>query len=233
MAVLNTIKHIFFDLDDTLWDFELNSAAVLQQLFTEFNLSQKLNTDFHTFHVGYKKINAELWRAYYQKQLVKEELRNQRFHQTFLAFGYEAYSESLNVSELYLNRSPHGTILKPNCLEVLDYLKPNYQLHIITNGFKEVQHIKLQSCNLSSYFKNVIISEEHGLIKPDVAIFRLAEQLSNAQAKECVMIGDNLESDIQGGKNAGWETIHFNDNSLQNSTHFKSIKSLEELKGML
>ncbi len=233
MAVLNTIKHIFFDLDDTLWDFELNSAAVLQQLFTEFNLSQKLNTDFHTFHVGYKKINAELWRAYYQKQLVKEELRNQRFHQTFLAFGYEAYNESLNVSELYLKRSPNGTILKPNCLEILDYLKPNYQLHIITNGFKEVQHIKLQSCNLSSYFKNVIISEEHGLIKPDVAIFRLAEQLSGALPYECVMIGDNLESDMQGGKNAGWETIYFNDNSHQNSTHFTSIKNLEELKGLL
>jgi putative hydrolase of the HAD superfamily len=230
MTHLSNIKHIFFDLDDTLWDFELNSAAVLQQLFTEFKLAQKLNADFHTFHVGYKKINAELWRLYYQKQLVKEELRNQRFHQTLLAFGYANYEESLAISELYLQRSPYGTILKPNCIEVLDYLKPKYQLHIITNGFKEVQHIKLQSCGLSSYFENVIISEEHGLIKPDVAIFRLAERLSGASDKECVMIGDNLESDITGGKNAGWETIHFNDSNHHTTTNFRSIKNLEELK---
>jgi putative hydrolase of the HAD superfamily len=233
MVDLSAVKHVFFDLDDTLWDFEKNSEQVLNVLFNEFNLFSKLNTDFNTFHIGYKKVNAELWRAYYQKQIKKEELRNKRFHYTFLEFGYEAYEESLSVSECYLQRSPYGKILKPNCLTTLDYLKNKYILHIITNGFKEVQHIKMQSSGLNPYFKNVLISEDHGLTKPDTAIFRLAEKYSGATSTECIMIGDNLESDMQGGRNAGWKTIFFGTNSKKNEVIDAKISDLSELKGLL
>lgn len=223
------IKHIFFDLDDTLWDFEKNSGDVLEQLFGEYNLSAKLKTDFTVFHSTYREVNNEFWRQYYQRKIDKQYLRNNRFNETFKKFGYNNYEENLLVTEQYLQRSPYGKQLKDNCIDVLNYLKPNYQLHIITNGFKEVQNIKLDNSGLRNYFNQIIISEEHALTKPDVKIFRLAEQFANCKARECVMIGDNLESDIDGALNAGWKAIY-----LGESRHEKnalSITGLSELKG--
>lgn len=234
MVYLRDIKHIFFDLDDTLWDFESNSRSVLEELFKEFGLAAKLKTDFHTFHTAYKKVNAGLWSDYYQKRLTKEELRDKRFDCTFRDFGYEAYRESINVSELYLQRSPHGKRLKANCLDVLQYLSAGgYELHVITNGFKEVQQVKMNSSGLNPYFRTVIISEEHGYIKPDPAIFRIAERLSGARTSECLIIGDNLESDIAGGEGAGWKTIYFNDTDKKHRHHGLSVMDLIELKTIL
>src|SRR5690606_13699455 len=111
----------------------------------------------------------------------------------------------------YLTRTPKGTLLKENCLDVLGYLKGKYQLHIITNGFKESQDIKITGSGLRDYFSQIIISDEHQLIKPEEKIFRLAEKLSGAEVADCVMIGDSLESDIAGAENAGWDAIYFNE----------------------
>lgn len=234
MADLGGIKHIFFDLDDTLWDFESNSRRVLEELFSEFELAEKLQTDFQTFHAAYKKVNAGLWSAYYQKRLSKEELRDRRFDDAFRDFGYEAYAESLVLSGQYLQRSPHGKELKENCTQVLQYLSERgYELHIITNGFKEVQQIKMSSSGLHPFFRTVIISEEHGYVKPDPAIFRIAEQLSGAVTRECLMIGDNLESDIAGGEGAGWKTVYFNDTRKKNRHHGLSVTNLLELRDIL
>lgn len=232
MGGLRNKQHVFFDLDDTLWDFEKNSERVLRQLFDEFLLEQKLNCDFNIFHQRYKIENKNLWTLYYQKKIDKHFLRNHRFNTVFKLFGYDHYEENLLITEQYLKRSPHGTVLKDNCVTVLNYLQHHYQLHIITNGFKEVQDIKLKASGIEQYFKHVIISEEHDLTKPDERIFRLAESLAATSKQHCVMIGDNLESDITGAINAGWDAIYFseleapNDNVLQ-------IKNLIELKSLL
>jgi putative hydrolase of the HAD superfamily len=232
MASLINKKHVFFDLDDTLWDFEQNSKRVLVDLFREFSLDEKLHCDFDTFHHTYKKENQTLWSLYYRKEIDKLYLRNHRFNRAFNLFGYDNYEENLRISEQYLLRSPHGTVLKENCVPVLRYLQHHYHLHIITNGFKEVQDIKLKASGIQTFFHQVIISEEHGLTKPDPAIFRLAEKLTQAEPNQCVMIGDNLESDIAGAKNAGWDAIFFHENSSQafNGHH---IKNLIELKNFL
>jgi putative hydrolase of the HAD superfamily len=219
------VKHIFFDLDDTLWDFERNSSNVLQGLFSEYNLSAKLNTDFETFHTTYKKINNELWSLYNKKEIDKQYLRNNRFNIAFNEFSYSNYKENLEVTEHYLARSPYGKHLKEGCMETLDYLKEKYQLHIITNGFKEVQNIKIDACGLRNYFSCIVISEEHKLTKPDVEIFRLAETLANCTKEECVMIGDNFESDIMGATGAGWKSIYFG----KESQEIKSISRLTDL----
>jgi len=226
---LKNIKHIFFDLDDTLWDFEKNSGHVLQQLFLEFDLTGKLKTDFNSFHTTYKKTNSKLWVQYAKKEIDKNYLRNHRFNLVFNQFDYDNYNENLIITDHYLNRAPHGTHLKEGCIEILDYLKQNYQLHIITNGFKEIQFIKIDGCGLRDYFKNVIISEEHNLTKPDEQIFRLAEKFSGAKKEECIMIGDSFESDIEGALNAGWQAIYFNQESFLNFNG-KHIKNLQELK---
>lgn len=222
---------MFFDLDDTLWDFEKNSSTVLKDLFFEFNLAEKLSADFETFYSTYKKINLDLWVQYYKKQIDKTYLRNHRFNLAFKEFGYDNYDENLLITEQYLKRSPKGTHLKEGCLDVLNYLKDNYILHIITNGFKEVQHIKIDGCKLRDYFSQIVISEEHSLTKPDEQIFRLAESFAGASAEECVMIGDNFESDIEGALNAGWEAIYFSE-EIKNGYKGHAIRKLEELKEM-
>ncbi len=204
---MKNIKHIFFDLDDTLWDFESNSSLVLSDLFIKYNLKNFLNTNLDNFHSTYKIVNAELWQAYGSKKITKEYLRNNRFNLSFNNFGYDNYDLNIKVTEDYLKLSPLGKTLVPNALDVLNYLKHNYELHIITNGFKEVQEIKLNNCDIKHFFKTIIISEEHQLSKPDIKIFELAENLAKAKKEECVMIGDNFESDIMGAINAGWQAI--------------------------
>ena len=227
MVNTKNIKHIFFDLDDTLWDFEKNSSAVLQNLFVEFDLQSKLNTTFNLFFHHYKLINTALWQQYYKKQITKEYLRNNRFNEAFKHFKYNNYDLNLLVTEAYLSRSPHGKILKDNCIDVLNFLKPNYKLHIITNGFKEVQNIKIDACDIGHYFTSIIISEEHNLTKPDKQLFIHAQTINNTVSEECIMIGDSYEADILGAQNAGWQSIWLNENSVADMSN--QIKNLKQL----
>lgn len=232
MVNLKNKKHLFFDLDDTLWDFEKNSSSILKEIFIQFDLEIKLQTSFINFYKEYKEINNQLWNKYYKKEIDKTYLRNHRFNEAFKRFNYSNYEENLLVTEQYLKQSPRGKILKEGCIETLDYLKIRYKLNIITNGFKEVQNIKIDSCGLRPYFSKIIISEEYNLTKPDEQIFRLAELLTNTNSEECLMIGDNLESDVKGALNAGWEAIYISDIK---SNDFKGlhIKKLIELKTLL
>lgn len=229
-ADLTRRRHLFFDLDDTLWDFESNSLVVLKALFDELALAARLNTGFDRFLGVYRQINQELWNQYYRGEADKQHVRDQRFRFTFQHFGYDDEALYLQASQRYLDRAPHGRVLIPGCMEVLDYLSRSYALHLITNGFREVQSIKLDGCGLRPYFSQVIISEEHGMVKPDLRLFQLAEKLAGAESTSCVMIGDNMDCDIRGAVNAGWEAIHFTPGG---STHTgKQIRELKELMQM-
>jgi putative hydrolase of the HAD superfamily len=227
MADLNHKKHLFFDLDDTLWDFEANSTLVLKDLFQEFDLKQKLNVESDQFLFEYYRINLELWRKLYKREIDKHYLRDHRFREVFQFFNYETQGEHLEISQRYLQRAPHGKALKPDCISTLEQLQTRHHLHIITNGFAETQSIKLDGCNLRQFFNHIIISEEHGFVKPEEGIFRLAENLSGAKQADCIMIGDNLDSDIAGAVNAGWQAIHFSESG--DSSHNLQVKNLSEL----
>jgi putative hydrolase of the HAD superfamily len=229
MVQKDKLQHIFFDLDDTLWDFEKNSERILLNLFIETDLQNKLNSDFYTYFTAYKKKNGELWQQYNNKKISKDELRKRRFHETFLQFGYNDFDLSWYVSETYIQQSPYGTELKKGAIELLDTLQNNYQLHLITNGFKEVQHIKLKQCDLHKYFQLVIISEDVGHNKPNVEIFREAERLGKTYKDACLMIGDNFETDIQGAKNAGWQSIWYNPQKSKRYTTAHQVNCLTEI----
>lgn len=222
-------KHLFFDLDDTLWDFQSNSERVLRELYQEFDLSQKLNSEVQVFLEEYKRVNLLFWSLYGKGKIDKTYLREQRFKETFKRFNYENESDNSTLTQEYLRRAPKGSTLKQGCLEILNYLRPKHKLHIITNGFREIQRVKIDSGGIQDFFEHIIISEEYGLNKPDVRIFRLAEQLSGAEPAECVMIGDNFENDVQGALNAGWAAIHLDsENSAENSS--TTIRNLLDLK---
>jgi len=210
MVNKQNLEHIFFDMDDTIWDFEKNSEQILSKLFDEHGLQNKLQNDFYTYFTAYKRKNGELWQMYNNKKITKDELRKRRFHETFLEFGYDNFDLSYFVSESYIKLSPYGTVLKKGARELLETLSVNYKLHVITNGFKEVQHIKLKQCDLQKYFDNIIISEDIGHNKPNLEIFKEAERQGNTTKEACLMIGDNFEADIIGAKNAGWQAIWYN-----------------------
>lgn len=226
-ADLKNKQHLFFDLDDTLWDFENNSAAALNELFITLSLADKLKTDPDTFCRVFRNINSELWKQYYKKELDKQTVRDRRFHLAFLHFGYDSYAESCEAAALYIGRAPQGKLLRQDCLETLNYLKDRYQLHIITNGFREVQFIKIDGCNLRPYFSTILIGEDHQLLKPDPELFRIAEKMTGASAGDCVMIGDSLECDVHGAISAGWEAIYTGDG--ESDGRFRKINRLGEL----
>ncbi|MCU0359479.1 MAG: YjjG family noncanonical pyrimidine nucleotidase [Bacteroidia bacterium] len=229
MIGLRTKKHIFFDLDDTLWDYQHNSDKVLRELFAEYALNEKLRCGVKEFLEEYKRVNLLFWSLYGKGKLDKIALREQRFQETFKRFNYESKEDGDALTQTYLARAPKGRQLKQGCLETLSYLKRNYTLHIITNGFKEVQGIKIDSGGLRNFFDCIIVTEEHGFNKPDERIFRVAEQLTGAQTKDCVMIGDHLENDVYGAKNAGWDAIHL-DNEGTAEFNGVCIRELPELK---
>lgn len=223
--------HLFFDLDNTLWDFDLNSYQVLANLYHDLNLHEKLNVDFHTFHGFYKKKNDELWQYYYKKQIEKSELRYRRFYDSLLNFGMNDLALSKHLSEEYVRISPFSKALKPGAIDTLEKLVSKHTLHIITNGFKEVQNIKIDNCGLRPYFKEIIISEEYGYTKPQLEIFRLAEQKTGASKEECVMIGDNWVSDVEGALGAGWKAFFYkvSEKALFEHKNLKEIELLSEL----
>jgi len=200
-------------------------------LFEEHDLQTSCNIDFDGFIEKYEAINHELWYQYSLKQTTKEELRYQRFYKTFLYFNYDNLQLAHYWADDYLKISPYKTHLIDGAIDVLMYLKEKYQLHIITNGFKEVQHIKLNYSNLKPFFEHIIISEEHGFNKPDVKIFNLAQQLTNAQTHECVMIGDNYDADILGALNANWKAIYLSNSQMVNANdNYFQINKLIHLK---
>jgi putative hydrolase of the HAD superfamily len=221
-------KHILFDLDGTLWDFKSNSKDTLEDIYEKHTLSQKLNTDFETFHQQYYIINDVYWTRYGKGEITKDELRYGRFNQSFQYFGYENHELAKIINTEYISEAPYKTKLLEGCIEILEYLKTKYTLHIITNGFPEVQHIKLKNCGLLPYFQYLFISEEIGFNKPDARIFEHALKTINSQKEECLMVGDNWEADIIGAMNAGMDYVHLSDLS-----EGKSISKLEEIKAFL
>lgn len=220
-------------MDNTLWDFDKNSQEALSYLYQKYDMKEKLKVDFESFIETYERINLKLWKLYDVRLLSKEELRYKRFYETFLYFKYNCLNSAQQWANEYLQLSPYKTHLKEGARDILIYLKTKYQLHIITNGFKEVQQIKLKECRLASFFDQVIISEEHGFSKPDIKIFDLAQKLSLAKHHECVMIGDNYETDILGALNANWKAIYVSNIEQKNDNcNYYQINGLMNLQKM-
>lgn len=203
------MKHLFFDLDRTLWDFERNSETALHELFHTLELDRDI-PDFHEFHNIYKVKNAELWKLYGNGKLTKEDLRSLRFEVTLSAFGLNDTSLAHELSAGYIELSPRQTQLHKGALETLERLKKEgYRMHIITNGFKEVQYIKLENSGLAPYFEVVVCSEEIGKNKPSPDIFNYSLNKAAAKANNSVMIGDDPEVDVVGAINAGLKGVLF------------------------
>lgn len=227
-------KHLFFDLDHTIWDFESNSLAVLKQIFDELKLGDYGISTFEEFHKVYLIVNAQYWAMYHSGILSKEKLRIGRFLETLRKFRVFDIDLATDIAVRYTERSPWQTGLLPDAIETLEYLAPLYAMHIITNGFQEVQGIKIRNSNLENFFRHIFISEIVGHQKPSQQIFLHALQVSGAKAAESLMIGDNLQTDIAGAASVGIDQVFFNPH---NHKHKESptfeISQLKQLRTIL
>ena len=231
---MKAYKHIFFDLDNTIWDFEKNSREALVEIYHKHKLQELGVTDLDHFIEKYKERNEMMWEQYRLGTIDKPTLRDKRFALTFWDMGLDAELAPTALADDYLSISPRKTILFPHAHEVLSYLSAKYSLHIITNGFEEAQHIKMEESKLIPYFQEVIISEHTGFRKPDSRIFEYAMNKTGASSEDSIMIGDGLEVDILGARNVGWDTIYFNPDKKSHSdevTH--EISTLFELLHIL
>lgn len=228
-------SHIFFDLDNTLWDFDRNSSETLYELYAKYKLEDLGIKSPEHFIGKYQERNAMMWEQYRLGKIDKDTLRNKRFEFTFWDLGIEAVERiSAQMSDDYVSAAPKRNHLFPDAFEVLEYLHEKYILHIITNGFHEAQFVKLDGTGIRKFFRNIIISEHVGYKKPDVNIFYYAVDSAKTKAEECIMIGDGLEVDVLGAQNAGWDAIYFNPKRIAHSeiiTH--EIAALAELKDIL
>lgn len=227
-------RQLFFDLDRTLWDFETNSRYALSELFKELKLDEHIEHFLH-FHHHYISVNAELWHQYGKGKISKTELRDSRFKRALAKFNLHDETLAQRMSDGYLELSPNQTAVFPGVKEMLeDFKANNYRMHIITNGFREVQERKLSNCDLLSYFEVILCSEDIGFTKPNREIYREAERLTECKPEHAIMIGDDFKADVIGSLNAGWTAIHFDpEHKYKKERNVPRIRELMELPNVV
>ncbi|MCB0792113.1 MAG: YjjG family noncanonical pyrimidine nucleotidase [Flavobacteriales bacterium] len=202
-------RHIFFDLDHTLWDLRTNSRDMLAELYADLDLAAAGVPDVTALIEVYEEINGALWKDYGLGRIPKEVLRVLRFRNTLGQFGVNDADLARRMAREYLERCPHRTALNPGARETLAALLGRVKLHIITNGFREVQAIKLRASGIEAYFDLVLTSEEARAHKPDPRIFSHALERVGAGAAESLMVGDDARNDVAGARGSGIDQVHY------------------------
>jgi putative hydrolase of the HAD superfamily len=222
-------KHLFFDLDHTLWDFDANAKATLTDLYVLFELDKKVAAPFDDFYRKYLYHNEILWDKYHHGLITAEDLKWKRMWRTLLDFKIGDEKLSRDLSGKFLEILPTKKLLFPHTTELLNYLlKKKYALHLITNGFEKTQWSKINNSGLAKYFTHMITSEASNSLKPKKEIFDYAMGKAGAALKESIMIGDNLDADIQGAINAGMDSVFVN--HINATSHIKSTYTVYHLK---
>lgn len=229
-------RHLFFDLDHTLWDFERNSAECLADIYEIFDFENLNISSLEAFQQEFSIVNRRQWSLLEQNLITHDVLRRRRFQETLENLGVKDLKKSfgLEINEYFLELLPKKAHLIDGAVEVLDYLLPKYDLHIISNGWQDIQVNKMKSSEIHHYFGEIITNELAGTRKPDRRIFDYAVEVTKADLTESLMIGDNYEADVLGAINANMDTVFYNPDDIptgQKPTF--DIKKLVELKGIL
>ena len=228
-------KHLFFDLDHTLWDFDRNSTESIFELYEVFRLSEAGIASADEFNRHFIAINNQLWSDFYNNRLTHTDIRKYRFRMVMDAVGVSDHSVCDQMNEAYLQLLPRKPHLMESAADVLDYLKERYQLHVITNGFDEIQAMKMASSGLTDYFQHIVTIQKAEAKKPEPRIFEFALDVSGASLGESLMIGDNYEADVCGALNAGMDVVYYNTASLpiEGAAPTYEIRHLKELMAIL
>lgn len=229
------IQHIFFDLDNTLWDHRKNAYLTLKEIFLREDITEKYKIGFEEFHQEYFTINEKLWAQIRDGEIDKEYLRKHRFYDSFLFFGIDDFELSEVFEHQFLDEILNFNDLVPGAFEILEYLSvKNYTLHILSNGFQEVTHKKCELSGIKNYFQTITSADEINIRKPHPEVYEYALKKADAKKEESMMIGDDWIADVEGGKAFGLEVVFldvFNDNFEAEGVHV--IKKLKELETLL
>ena len=227
---IKNIKDVFFDLDHTLWDFDKNSEMTFENIFQRDHPT----IETKVFIEKYVPINQACWKLFQYDKISHQELRYNRLKHSFDAIDYAISDEQIErIAEEYIDLLPDNNHLFDGAFEILDYLNENYKLHIITNGFADVQQRKIKNSKLYDYFHTITNSDMAGVKKPNPIIFEYALDLAKAKKENSVMIGDSLDADVQGALDMGLDAIFFNESKAQVSADIKQVNHLLELKKYL
>lgn len=232
---LKKYKHLIFDLDHTLWDFERNARETLEFLFDQYNLSSfSLKSDKEKFVQAYFRVNRQMWKLYDKNLVSKKDIRELRFKKVLDLLNIKNRDLALALEDHFLKICPSKGHLIQGTLDVLTYLNPHYQMHILTNGFIETQNIKIQTSNLSPFFDTITTSECSGYKKPNPKIFDFKLKRINARKDECLMIGDNLLTDIGGARRWGIDQMFYNPTKMKHSDKITfEITDLNQIMNLL
>lgn len=227
---IKSLTDIFFDLDHTLWDFDRNSRYAFERVFLRHGVNLKIDE----FLVHYEPINHKYWKMYRENMITQQELRRGRLRDTFFLMKQDISPDDIDAfAKSYIDELPVNNYLFDGTLEILDHLKRRYRLHIITNGFKEVQLLKIRNSKIDKYFTTVTTSDEVGVKKPHPDIFYSAIRKASVRPEYSLMIGDSFEADIEGARKIGMHTLFFNHRNEKISESEKIIRHLKEIKNYL
>ncbi len=232
---MENIRHIFFDLDNTLWDYRRNAKITLAKLYEEFQIKDIYGYSFEEFYPFYYEINEQLWADFRDKKLTKEELRTRRFPEAFQNMGIPNPDFSMEYEKRFVSEVTNTNYMVEGAEEVLEHLKGKYELHILSNGFEDVTHDKINGCSIQNYMKTITTAEDAGVPKPDPKAFQTAVDKAGAKVEESIYIGDDWIADMGGATKFGMRAIFFNP---LNESHFwmeeiPVIDKLIELKDYL
>lgn len=228
-------RNIFFDLDDTLWDFTGNSRLVYRMMYERHGYSRFFKS-FDHYLALYERRNEELWADYGRGLVTKDELNVMRFTYPFEHDGIGGCRDlALSFMRDSLAMMPTMRGVVDGAHEVLDCLAPRYNLYILSNGFRELQSAKLASAGLEHYFSRVILSEDIQVHKPRIEIFNFALSATQSLAAESLMVGDNIDTDIKGAAAAGLDQVWFNrwGNDAGSFRPTFEVRRLEQLLSLL
>lgn len=227
---LKGITDVFFDLDHTLWDFDKNSALTFDKIFK----INQIEIDLNDFLDHYKAINLQYWKLYRDEKIDKDVLRFGRLNDTFSALNHRIEKDIVKKLSIdYITYLTDNNYLYDDAVAILEYLHKSYNLHILSNGFEEVQSKKLIKSNILHYFKTITNGEDVGVKKPHPQIFHYAIEKANTSISKSIMIGDGYEADILGALNIGMDVIFFDEFQKPVESHIKKINNLIELKNYL
>ncbi len=236
-ALNGTVKkyqHIFFDLDHTLWDYEANASLALKELYDHYQLGEKGMFSHAELVQTFFDVNDILWDDYNHHRIQRKDIRERRFPTIFKRLGLAVEDRPEHIEKEYVALAPTKEKMFPGAHEVLEYLSESYELHIITNGFNDIQATKMASSGIDHFFDVIITSETAGFRKPDPRIFQLAMDKAGTKAAESLMIGDNLAADIGGARNFGIDQVFFNPKQMSHTQQVTyEIRGLRELKNLL
>lgn len=231
---MKSYQHIFFDLDHTLWDYEANAGQALAELYMKYNFGRFEAFSPEELANSFFRVNDDLWDDYNHGRIQREDIRLRRFPSVFESLNVSVKEIPPGLEDEYIALSPTKTNTFEGAHEVLEYMNERYEVHLITNGFDDIQTTKMTSAGIIHHFDVIITSETAGYRKPDPRIFELALQRAGAEKHHSIMIGDNLKADIGGARDYGLDTVFFNPQEVKHTdevTH--EIKRLHELMELL